>query len=76
MKKENIRIVEVPVTTVKGKGKNKEITYNVGADMASADPIRYSRLIKAGKIKEAKAMVEDKGFNVIDEDGEYLQIKK
>lgn len=51
---------------------NGETVYNTGADMASADPFVYGRLLKAGKIKEATKMLNEKGYHVLLEDGTLL----
>ncbi len=49
-----------------------EEVFNLGASEADADPIRYSRLIKEGKLEEAKKMLEGKMYRVRLEDGTYL----
>ncbi len=51
-----------------------KLVYNTGSNMADADPFVYGRLLKAGKTEEAKAMLNEKGFNILGDDGEYLQI--
>lgn len=61
-------IVEVPVTEVV----DGEVVYNMGADMASADPFRYGRLVRAGKLKEAEKMEQERGHKVLLENGEFL----
>ena len=49
-----------------------EVVYNLGSNMADADPIKYGRLLKAGKLKEAEEMLNTKGFHVLLDDGEYM----
>lgn len=66
--KKIIRIEKVPEEeVVDGK-----IVYNTGADMASADPSVYGRLMRAGKRKEAEKMLNEKGYWVLLEDGTYM----
>jgi len=61
-------IIEVPAKeVVDGK-----VVYNAGADMASANPFVYGRLVRAGKWKEAEKMTQEKGYRVLLENGEYL----
>ncbi len=61
-------IIDIPVISVI----EGEVVYNIGADMVSADPGRHARLIKAGKIKEAETMWNDKGVNILLENGKFL----
>ena len=49
-----------------------EEVFNLGASEADADPIRYRRLIKEGKLEEAKKMLEGKMYWVKRKDGTYL----
>jgi len=48
-----VQYEKVPVEEQDSSGK---MVFNIGADLASADPFVYGRLIKAGKLKEARKM--------------------
>jgi len=48
------RYEKVPVEE---ENKQGLMVHNIGADLASADPMVYARLLKAGKYKEAEKMV-------------------
>lgn len=56
--------IDIPVVEIV----DGEVTYNMGADMASADPIRYSRLIRQGKEKEAEQMWNQTGVRIVEVD--------
>ena len=49
-----------------------KVVYNTGSNMADADPFVYGRLLKAGKIEEAAAMLDEQGFYVLLDNGEYM----
>ena len=68
MVKKKFKLEEVPEEEVI----DGETVYNTGADMASADPFVYGRLIKAGKLKEAEKMMNEKGYYVLLDDGTYM----
>ena len=63
-----IKFVEIPETEII----NGEEVYNTGCCMADADPMVYGRLLKASKNEEAEAMLNEKGFNVLLDNGEYM----
>lgn len=54
------RIEKVPIT----EERDGKVVYNMGADAASADPRAYRRLVKAGKLKEAQAMMNEPMYRV------------
>ncbi len=63
-----MKLEEIPEEEIK----DGEIVYNLGFNMADADPFKYGRLIKAGKLKEAKEMLDEKGYHVLLDNGEYM----
>ena len=68
MIKKKIKLVEVPEEEIiDGK-----IVYNMGASMADADPAVYGRLLRDGKLKEAKKMLNEKGYHVQLDDGSFM----
>ena len=68
MKRKIIKLVEIPEEgVIEGK-----VVYNTGSNMADADPFKYGRLLKAGKLKEAEKMYNEKGYNVLLDNGEFM----
>jgi len=68
MTKKKIKLVEVPEEEIiDGK-----IVYNMGGSMADADPAVYGRLLRDGKLKEAKKMLNEKGYYVQLDDGSFM----
>ena len=56
---------------------NGDKVFNIGADLASADPAVYGRLIMAGKYEEAKAMLDTPMYNIEEgEEWENMDINK
>jgi len=49
-----------------------KVVYNLGSNMADADPFKYGRLVKAGKLKEAEEMLNAKGYHILLDNGEYM----
>ena len=65
--KKKVKYEEIPeVEIIDG-----EEVFNLGASEADADPIRYRRLLKEGKLEEAKKMLEGKMYYAKREDGTY-----
>lgn len=62
------RMIEIPEEEVI----NGEVVYNLGSNMADADPFLYNRLLKAGKLKAARKMLNEKGYWALKEDGTYM----
>ncbi len=60
-KKHDYKMIPIPPKSVNADG---EIQYNLGADMASADPFVYGRLIREGKFEEAEAMTREQGYKI------------
>ncbi len=63
-----IKLIEVPDTTVIDGVEY----FNIGTDMASADPSAYGRAVKKGDIKKIKEMESEKGYYVLLPNGEYM----
>lgn len=57
-----MKIKKVPAFEIK----NGEVVYNIGSNMASADPRAYSKLMKAGKYEEAKKMQNTPMYMVVE----------
>jgi len=67
MKKKYKKTPVLPVTI-----ENGEKVFHLGADMASADPFAYGRLIREGKFEEAQAMEDEIGFRIMKDDGTFV----
>ncbi len=63
-----IKLIQVPDTTVIDGVEY----YNMGTDMASADPFVYGRAVKNGDIKKMKEMESQKGYYALLPNGEYM----
>jgi myosin-crossreactive antigen len=68
MTKKKIKLVEVPEEEII----DRKIVYNMGASMADADPAVYGKLLRDGKLKEAKKMLNEKGYYVQLDDGSFM----
>lgn len=53
---------------------NGEKVFNIGADLASANPAIYGRLIMAGKYEEAKKMEDTPMYYADEEDEEWKDV--
>ena len=68
MTKKIIRLIEIPEEEIV----DGETVYNIGSNMADADPSVYGRLMRDGKIEEAKKMLNEKGYHVLLDDGTFM----
>jgi hypothetical protein len=67
-KKNNIKLIDIPEVEIK----EGEITYNIGNCMADVNPTLYNRLLEEGKIEEANAMFDQKGYHILKDDGTFV----